>query len=220
MKEQFVTYEIALKLKELGFMDPCAGYFTLKNEFNTFDESNFELNYNSFSDQYINNVHDEFPTAPLWQQVINWIEKSHNLFVDVNFSKLKENDDEEDIVIWEFKINEKWTIGKEWYDYSYGFKPIKFRSGYTSKHEAFEQAILESINFIKDRKTILSDVNKSKYSVDIEFDAYDRNGNEVIDDELYTNIILEGKDEKSIHHQIDKLEFGDKIIGYVEVYQL
>ena len=27
MKEQFVTYEIALKLKELGFDKPCFGYY-------------------------------------------------------------------------------------------------------------------------------------------------------------------------------------------------
>ena len=27
MKEQFVTYEIALKLKELGFDEPCIAYY-------------------------------------------------------------------------------------------------------------------------------------------------------------------------------------------------
>ena len=61
---------------------------------------------------------------------------------------------------------------------------------------------------------------EGKYSVDIEFDAYDRNGNEVIDDELYTNIILDGKDKEDIQYQIDRLEFGDKIIGYVDVNKL
>jgi hypothetical protein len=62
--------------------------------------------------------------------------------------------------------------------------------------------------------------SKQKWSVDIEFDAYDRNGDEVIDDELYTNIILYGKDEEDIQYQIDRLEFGDKIIGYVETNKI
>ena len=63
-------------------------------------------------------------------------------------------------------------------------------------------------------------ISKQKWSVDIEFDAYDRNGDEVIDDELYTNIILYGKDEEDIQYQIDRLEFGDKIIGYVETNKI
>lgn len=32
MKEQFVTYEIALKLKELGFDEKCFYYFNVKLE--------------------------------------------------------------------------------------------------------------------------------------------------------------------------------------------
>jgi hypothetical protein len=62
--------------------------------------------------------------------------------------------------------------------------------------------------------------NKSKYSVNIEFDAYDDNGNEVVDGELYTHIILEGINDEDVQYQIDRLEFGDKIIGYVEFNKL
>lgn len=32
MKDQFVSYPIALKLKELGFDEPCFGYYTPMKE--------------------------------------------------------------------------------------------------------------------------------------------------------------------------------------------
>ena len=70
MKEQFVTYEIALKLKELGFDEPCFGYFPpLKKELTIW--------YNS---EITNN--GEFILAPLWQQVIDWLRLKHLIDID------------------------------------------------------------------------------------------------------------------------------------------
>lgn len=62
MKEQFVTYEIALKLKELGFDKKCFGYFGIQNEVE------IEISYNSNP----NLIRRNFISAPLWQQVIDW----------------------------------------------------------------------------------------------------------------------------------------------------
>lgn len=65
MEEQFVTYEIALKLKELGFNKDCFGFYdgevlwiksTSKDKIN---ESNI--------------------LAPLWQQAFDWFRTEHKI---------------------------------------------------------------------------------------------------------------------------------------------
>jgi hypothetical protein len=63
MKDQFVTYEIAKKLKELGFDKPCFTYF--------FADTN-EL-YESTVRMYNFNRGQEV-SCPLWQQVIDWFD--------------------------------------------------------------------------------------------------------------------------------------------------
>ena len=65
MEKQFVTYEIALKLKELGFDECClAVYF--KNKFQLvkgFNINNVDLHVANEMDAVL---------APLWQQIIDW----------------------------------------------------------------------------------------------------------------------------------------------------
>ena len=81
MEEQFITYEIALKLKELGFNEEC---------FCTFDNGVLSRNPSNKMDgkpiqtkpyTWVNSkVHNTVITAPLWQQVIDWLrEKGYNI---------------------------------------------------------------------------------------------------------------------------------------------
>ena len=88
MEEQFVTYEIALKLKELGFDEKCvASYYTydIKN-FNKgkYDyRGKFEFDY-STEDQYIVNSNETYyVSAPLWQQVIDWFREMCCIFIEI-----------------------------------------------------------------------------------------------------------------------------------------
>ena len=67
MREQFVTYEIARSLKELGFNETTMAFFA--NE-ELFPKSMFEDNKSKW---YI--------SAPLWQQVIDWLWEKHKIFV-------------------------------------------------------------------------------------------------------------------------------------------
>lgn len=60
MKNQFVTYKIALKLKELGFNEECLGYF--------------RNNTKSFHLGEDTRVQKDSVLAPLWQQVIDWLD--------------------------------------------------------------------------------------------------------------------------------------------------
>jgi len=84
MKKQFVSYKIALALKELGFDEPClAGWSNIYSK----DEPDgyFYINYNDeISDipKIIGYNHIKCK-APLWQQVIQWfIERNIILYVE------------------------------------------------------------------------------------------------------------------------------------------
>ena len=71
MKEQFVTYEIALKLKELGFDEECFGLYKNKILFRYYET----FTWNDFSNSI---------KAPLWQQVIDWLREEHGIHIIIN----------------------------------------------------------------------------------------------------------------------------------------
>jgi hypothetical protein len=69
MKELFIPYEQALQIKELGFDEPCFGYYP-NNEFKF------------FADVRSCNTNSEFgfyPTAPTYQQAFRWFREKHGL---------------------------------------------------------------------------------------------------------------------------------------------
>ena len=75
MKKQFVTYEIALKLKELDFDEPCIAYYageTLLSE--------FVLDY-SRSAIYTQADNDYEISSPLWQQAIEWFWINYKILI-------------------------------------------------------------------------------------------------------------------------------------------
>lgn len=82
MKKEFVTYEIALKLKELGFNEECMGLY-YKTEFKLADF--ISLPYFRNSETQVANI----TPAPLWQQVIDWLRIEHNLILEINYSDCK-----------------------------------------------------------------------------------------------------------------------------------
>ena len=78
MKKQFVTYEIALKLKELGFDEECFGRYEgtdyyLEKWNGVKLEPTHTTSQNTFSWQ--------LASAPLWQQVIDWFREKHKIRV-------------------------------------------------------------------------------------------------------------------------------------------
>lgn len=70
MKKQFVPYELALKLKELGFEEDCINFWyqsgTLNNSVPIYGFQNWYK-----TNGYLN--------APLWQQAFDWFLREHNL---------------------------------------------------------------------------------------------------------------------------------------------
>ena len=69
MEKEFVTYEQALALKELGFDEPCFGAFIGK-ELRIFDFSNDLIGY-----VYNNNL---IFGAPTYSQAFRWFRKVYN----------------------------------------------------------------------------------------------------------------------------------------------
>jgi len=69
MNKEFVTYEIASELKELGFNEPCWGYYKdMKGEkVLLYDTMDFDGECN----------------APPHQQVFGWFEDNYSYFVDI-----------------------------------------------------------------------------------------------------------------------------------------
>ena len=66
VKEQFVSYEIALKLKELGFNEECFGYYCKNKEFSFYGQNHLL--------EVVAEANATIIPAPLWQQVIDWCE--------------------------------------------------------------------------------------------------------------------------------------------------
>ena len=82
MKEQFVTYEIALKLKELGFNEECFAIYinlVLKPVIQKPISGEFNYKFKSVRNSVI--VNSENCSAPLWQQTIDWLRKEHCICV-------------------------------------------------------------------------------------------------------------------------------------------
>ena len=87
MNEDFVTYELAVKLKEKGFDELCLAYYT--------NDDTLYCNYShkagaSYTDCYLshnlmpkNSVSGKFVDAPTISQVLKWLRKEHHLHFEV-----------------------------------------------------------------------------------------------------------------------------------------
>ena len=79
MEREFIPYEQALALKELGFGEKCLGYF-FENKLYT-EESGDVVKY--FKSDL---------TAPLYQQAFRWFREKYSLEGYINLSDSKEGD--------------------------------------------------------------------------------------------------------------------------------
>jgi hypothetical protein len=66
MKNEFVPYNLAIQLKELGFDEPCFGWWFADEEMLIIDKSTKSTSENIIQ-------------APLFQQVFRWFRETYNL---------------------------------------------------------------------------------------------------------------------------------------------
>jgi len=78
MNKEFIPYEEALALKELGFDEPCFGYFYHENMFTKCHPNIYHSNTFTECDTYEEIPLDSCKT-PLYQQAFRWFRKKHGL---------------------------------------------------------------------------------------------------------------------------------------------
>ncbi len=104
MSEEFITYEQALALKELGFDEECmAGYDKEDNTLYIAYLINAGVQFNSHY----------YDKAPLKQQVFRWFREKHNILHTSVFPlKITASDKEGYRYSWEIIINEQeeWVV--------------------------------------------------------------------------------------------------------------
>lgn len=140
IRKQFVTYEIALAMKELGFDENCIAAF-----YNDKYHDLISCCYDSMEGDFIvENNNDEFHLrAPLWQQCIDWIETKGYY---INITRV-------------FQWNPLpikflgWCIhiGAENPEEQLECNSYYVRHYYPTKQEAHEQAILKCIELCKSK---------------------------------------------------------------------
>ena len=81
MEKEFVPYEIALRMKALGFNEPCLAWFSDRNirvvGTNGCTVSHLPFN-SSFKDD------DEFVSAPTFSQAFRWFREKYNLYTEIH----------------------------------------------------------------------------------------------------------------------------------------
>jgi hypothetical protein len=85
---EFITFEIAKKLKEKGFREKCllhyestGGFYS--NSINTYDKPNQELDYSDFLKCFNEGNSIGLIDAPTTSQVLAWFRKEHHLHFEI-----------------------------------------------------------------------------------------------------------------------------------------
>jgi len=147
MREQFVGYEISLALKELGFNEKCFGYYSdceLRGSniwYRKIGGFHVAKNNEITSDEHVIII------APLYQQVLDWFMKEHNMFINIFQWGVK------------YYLNDELQTPRFLFDMeTYGgytddfiYQSINDELKYESFYEAREQSILKAIEIIKNK---------------------------------------------------------------------
>jgi hypothetical protein len=133
MENEFIPYELALRMKALGFDEPCFGYF---------------LSDRMFIDAKITRQTGDAISSPTWQSAFRWFREKYNLNFLVAFDKyICEIDDEElenPYFTYYYSINELWAEGKDYDKFTRGFINVASNRDMLS-HEEAELACLEKL---------------------------------------------------------------------------
>lgn len=98
MKTEFVTYPIALMLKELGYNEPCLAWFGVSEILNHVGEiklymvgqpNNYEI-YTTKTEYFFCNQKDTDVDAPLWQQTIDWLREQRDIHIVITVNPYSE----------------------------------------------------------------------------------------------------------------------------------
>jgi hypothetical protein len=77
MKKEFIPYEQALALKELGFDEPCLAFFWNTGKFYTTAE--YPHLIETHKQNQLGDYNYDSTSAPLYQQAFRWFREKHNI---------------------------------------------------------------------------------------------------------------------------------------------
>ena len=81
MKQEFLPYELAVKLKELGFDEPCLAYYQKSAVIG--DATILPIQIRNKASNFNNNEYSKmgvpFCSAPLYQQAFRWFREKYKL---------------------------------------------------------------------------------------------------------------------------------------------
>ena len=120
MEKFFVTYALAIKLKELGFNEPCIAFY----------DNNKKFIYSPNNEK----IYSIKTLAPTWEQAFDWLE-TKGIYVSFPLNKLKRYID-----IWE-KAKDTGTIISSRVYFSF--------LGYSNKYKLKNTALTKAISFLK-----------------------------------------------------------------------
>jgi hypothetical protein len=128
MEKEFIPYEQALALKELGFDEDCIGYYFYNGSFNK-----WTLNIDKEQSEYLKTI-----SAPTFSQVFRWFREKYKISGEISSDYYLEGKDNE----WEYNI---YQLGKE--DDGYvGTIPI-----FKTPEEAELECLKKLISIIKEK---------------------------------------------------------------------
>lgn len=138
MENQFVFYDLALKLKELGFDEECFGYYTVDEVLNLDSLKMFK----DGDLTTITSQSDWTTLAPLWQQVFDFMIEKHNLVgtIYANASGY----------LWE--IHDSAPEGGTHRAESGYDGDCQYSGTYTTYHKAREACLIKLIELVEDGK--------------------------------------------------------------------
>ena len=138
IQNQFCNYEIALKLKELGFNEEVIAAFNTEDKvlsvfaFSVPNKGIFEQGFEK----------GWCIKAPLWQQIIDWFREKHKYSVSIHVDE--DNSTPSDIKYW-YCIDSFFEVPNN----KIVREGIEEVDNFNSYQEAREQAILKAIKLIK-----------------------------------------------------------------------
>ena len=96
MNKEFIPYEQALALKELGFDEPCIAFYKDNNNLKAVDQ-HWGNSVSGISKQLGYHI-DDLALAPTYQSVFRWFREKHGLHSSIGFDSWHTNEYMLDIV--------------------------------------------------------------------------------------------------------------------------
>jgi hypothetical protein len=81
LQKEFVPYELAIRMEQLGFDEPCLGYYNSNGKFKT-KQDEYEL-YLICNSKWISPA----CSAPTWQSAFRWFREKYKLYLNIESQK-------------------------------------------------------------------------------------------------------------------------------------